>query len=353
MSRLPGRRYDGPDPDGFATAPVVAGWLDDYAAGFAAPVRTGHEVRGLRRGATRFTVETQHELWQARHVVLATGAGNQPRVPDASRHLAPQIHQLTARDYRNPALVPAGNVLVVGASATGMALAKELRVSGRDVWLAAGRHNRVPRTLMGVDVFEWLARSGWLADTVDTVADPSDARSEPRLQLAPGRDDFDLGTLAATGVRVVGRVCGGSGHRVQVADDLAASMARAEESLRALITSIEQRTGVPIPRAAFPPAPRVRPAARRQLDLRRLGISTILWCTGYRPTYPFTDLALTGPGGAVVQSRGATKVPGLYVIGTRFQQRRDSSFLDGVRHDASDVVGHLKRALAHRLELAA
>src|SRR3954464_4156925 len=76
MSRLPGRVYDGPDPDGFATAGEVVGWLDDYAAGFSAPVSTGQEVRGLRRDTTRFTVETQDERWQSRHVVLATGAGS-------------------------------------------------------------------------------------------------------------------------------------------------------------------------------------------------------------------------------------------------------------------------------------
>lgn len=353
MSRLPGRAYDGPDPDGFATAGEVAGWLDDYAAGFSAPVSTGHEVRGLRRAATRFTVETQHERWRSRHVVLATGAGSRPRLPEASGLLSSTIDQLTAREYKNPAALAPGNVLVVGASATGLQVAAELRGSGRDVWLSAGRHNRVPRLLSGVDVFEWLSRSGWLADTVDTVADATEARGEPRLQLAPGRDDLDLGTLVDAGVHVVGRVRGGSGHRLGLADDLEASMASSEASLDRLVASIERQTGVRIPRSDVGRAPRVRPAARHELDLRGLGITTILWCTGYRPAYSFTDLPLVGHGGAVAQSRGATAVPGLYVVGTRFQQRRDSSFLDGVRHDAVDVVGHLERSLVGSLVLAA
>ena len=52
--------------------------------------------------------------------------------------------------------------------------------------------------------------------------------------------------------------------------------------------------------------------------------------------------------GAIRQRRGVTAVPGLYVVGTRFQHRRDSTFLDGLRHDARDVVAHLGRRVARR-----
>ena len=36
-----------------------------------------------------------------------------------------------------------------------------------------------------------------------------------------------------------------------------------------------------------------------------------------------------------------TPAPGLYVVGQRFQHRRDSGFVDGARHDAHAVVSHL------------
>jgi putative flavoprotein involved in K+ transport len=42
--------------------------------------------------------------------------------------------------------------------------------------------------------------------------------------------------------------------------------------------------------------------------------------------------------GHLRQYRGATECPGLWQVGGRFQHRRDSVFLDGVRHDAADVV---------------
>ena len=47
------------------------------------------------------------------------------------------------------------------------------------------------------------------------------------------------------------------------------------------------------------------------------------------------------PNGEIVQRRGVTPVPGLYVVGQRFQHRRDSNFIDGVRHDADYVARHV------------
>ena len=39
MTRLPGWTYDGPEPDGFMTAPEVASFFAGYAASFSAPVQ--------------------------------------------------------------------------------------------------------------------------------------------------------------------------------------------------------------------------------------------------------------------------------------------------------------------------
>lgn len=40
MSRLPGHRYEGPDPDGYMRAADLARYLDGYARSFGAPVET-------------------------------------------------------------------------------------------------------------------------------------------------------------------------------------------------------------------------------------------------------------------------------------------------------------------------
>ena len=41
QSRLPGLRYEGPDPDGYMTAGEVTAFIERFAALARAPVRTG------------------------------------------------------------------------------------------------------------------------------------------------------------------------------------------------------------------------------------------------------------------------------------------------------------------------
>lgn len=46
QSRLPGFRYQGPDPDGYMTMPEVINFLERYAASFWAPVEEETGARG-------------------------------------------------------------------------------------------------------------------------------------------------------------------------------------------------------------------------------------------------------------------------------------------------------------------
>src|SRR5690606_42109030 len=60
MSRLPGYRYRGADPDGLMTMPDVANFLKRYADSFDAPVRTGTEVAEVRQAGEGVRVRTNH-----------------------------------------------------------------------------------------------------------------------------------------------------------------------------------------------------------------------------------------------------------------------------------------------------
>jgi cation diffusion facilitator CzcD-associated flavoprotein CzcO len=77
--------------------------------------------------------------------VVATGQCDVPRIPELARRLPGWIRQLSPSEYRNPDELPDGGVLVVGAWATGVKLAAEIRRSGRFVTLSAGRHTRLTR----------------------------------------------------------------------------------------------------------------------------------------------------------------------------------------------------------------
>src|SRR4051794_20691781 len=207
MTRLPGWYPGGRDLERFLTAPELTTYLERYAASFGAPVVSGTTVQRVvaaRDGG--YEVRTDRGTWRARHVVVATGPHGPNRVPVPLADLR-AAELVPSSRYRNPAQLPDGGVLVVGASSSGVQIADELARAGREVTLAVGRHTRAPRRYRGLDLFWWLEATGRLARTVDEVADPVRARQEVSLQVV-GRDDrdVDLAALRDRGVRLVGRL---------------------------------------------------------------------------------------------------------------------------------------------------
>jgi putative flavoprotein involved in K+ transport len=347
MSRLPGWCYDGPDPDGYMAAGEVVDHFERYARAFAAPVETGTTVEAVERAGGRFLVATDRGTWRADHVVVATGHNDRPHVPEVSAHLRPWVHQTTPSAYRNPDELPDGGVLVVGAAASGVQIADELARAGRRVVLAAGRHSRLPRRYRGMDIWWWLERLGVLDKTIDEVSDPLRARREPSLQLVgrPNGENLDLATLAATGVEVAGRLTGIDGRRVRFATDLGQTTAAADATMRRVLADVDDYVDahglaaeVLAPEPVAPIGPRSGPD---RLDLRAAGISTVVWATGFVRRYPWLRVPVLDPSGEIRQRRGVTPVPGLYVLGLRFQYRRNSNFIDGVGRDARYVADHI------------
>jgi putative flavoprotein involved in K+ transport len=349
MNRLPGW-HTGGDPDGFLSSGQFIRELEQYAASFDAPVLTGTRVQRLTRGpAGSYEVHTDHGAWRARSVVVATGPHGSPFVPAALDRA--EVPVITSNRYRNPERLDRGGVLVVGASSSGVQIADELARSGRDVVLSVGRHTRVPRRYRGMDIFWWLEATGRLARTIDGVPDPDAARREPSLQLVgragadPVESDVDLAALQRRGVRLTGRLQSLQGSTARFCDGLADLTSTAERRMHALLDSVDRyvvRAG--LTREVLAP---VRPAcvptttAPAELDLHAEGIRTVVLATGYRPDHDWVDLPITSADGTFRHIRGVTEAPGVYVVGQRFQHRRDSAFIGGARHDASTVVHHL------------
>src|SRR5262249_17686669 len=144
---------------------------------------------------------------RCRTVVIASGACNRPVVPPFSDAVPASVEQLTPFGYRSPAQLPDGGVLVVGASATGVQLAAELRQSGRPVILSVGEHVRLPRVDRGRDVLWWMDASGGWDQRYDELEDLTRARRLPSPQLVgtPERATLDLNVLTSMGVELVGR----------------------------------------------------------------------------------------------------------------------------------------------------
>lgn len=353
QSRLPGLGYDGPDPDGYMTSAEVVELITRFAAHARAPVRTGTNVTSVRRIDDGYEVTTSHGEIRSRTVVIATGACNRPTVPAVASTLPPDVEQLTAFAYRSPSRLPEGGVLVVGASATGVQLAAELRQSGRPVILSVGEHVRLPRTYRGRDVLWWMDASGVWDQRYDEVDDLQRARRLPSPQLVgtPERTTLDLNALAAMGVELVGRWAATRDGRALFSGGLRNVCSLADLKLERLLDVFDEwaRTGGADPEVAAPErfAPTEMPrSARLDLDLRSGEIRAIVWATGFQPDLRWLDVPVVDAKGQLRHDGGTVDSPGLYALGFPVLRRRKSTFIHGIEDDAREVIDHLSGHLA-------
>ena len=352
MTRLPGFAYRGEDPDGYLTASETAQLIENYAKDSAAPVRANTTVVSVRPVERGYVVQTDQDTWHARTVVSASGGSAVPHLPPLHYAVPAGITTLTPAQYRNPAELSEGGVLVVGASASGVQIAEELHRSGRPVTLAVGEHVRMPRTYRGKDILWWMDASGLLDERYDEIGDLSRARSLPSMQLvgSPERRTVDLNALRRLGVRLVGRLAGIRDGAAQFSGSLANMGALADLKLGRLLDTFDTWAaeanvdGLGAPERFAPtevPAP-----AQLALDLRSGEIRTILWATGFRPDLSWLQVPVFDRKSRVRHDGGVTASPGLYLIGMPFLRRRKSSLIDGAADDAADVTDHLACYLA-------
>jgi len=354
QSRLPGLRYEGLEPDGYMTMTEVTEFIERFAKVSGAPVRTGLNVTSVRRSGDGYHLTTSGGEIAARTVVIASGACNRPAVPALSDAVPPSVEQLTTFDYRNPAQLPDGGVLVVGASATGVQLAAELRQSGRPVTLSVGEHVRLPRTYRGRDVLWWMAESGVWDQRYDELEDLTRARRLPSPQLVgtPERATLDLNVLTSMGVELVGRWAAVRDGRALLSGGLRNMFSLADLKMVRLLDTFDEwareagrdaEVG-PVERFERTRAPESTPL---QLDLGSGEIRSIVWATGFRPDYGWLDVPVVDAKGQLRHEGGTVAdSPGLYALGLPVLRRRKSTFIYGIEDDAHEVTDHLAGYLA-------
>jgi putative flavoprotein involved in K+ transport len=355
QSRLPGLRYEGLEPDGYMTAGEVTEFIEHFAKVSGAPVRAGVNVTSVRQTDDGYHLMTSRGEIHARTVVIASGACNQPSVPQFAGAVPASVEQLTPFGYRDPAQLPHGGVLVVGASATGVQLAAELQRSGRPVTLSVGEHVRLPRTYRGRDVLWWMEASGVWDQRYDEVEDLTRARRLPSPQLVgtPERAALDLNALASMGVELVGRWAAIRDCRALFSGGLRNLFSLADLKMERLLDTFDEwartsgRKAEAGPRERFAPT-HVPSSTRLQLDLRSGEIRAIVWATGFRPDYRWLDIPVVDAKGQLRHEGGAVDSPGLYALGLPVLRRRKSSFICGIEDDAREVIDHLTRYLAVR-----
>ncbi len=336
--RLPGYALQGVDPDAFAPKDVIASFIVSYAAHTKAPLRCGVAATALRQksGSQRLIVETCKGSIEAKNVVVATGPYQRPA---GSLPIDFDVYQLHSSQYRNPRVLPPGAVLVIGSGNSGCQIAEELCDAGRNVFLSVSSHQRTPRRYRGKDFIWWNLALG---DADAIVSGEHKAQGSRLMTGAGGGHDIDPRTLARDGVVLLGRVQGDAGSgRLSIAADLDANLVRGDASVATLVRRCDEyaaRHGLALPPSDPPPAPSPEPnevtEPIRKLDLKKRGITTILWANGSHCDFSWIDAPIAANGRLPKHTRGTTSVPGLYFLGLPWLHKWKSAFLFGVGEDA-------------------
>jgi len=349
QSRLPGQGYEGDDPDGYRDVPQLIGFLGEYATSISAPVETHTRVTSVRSDNGGYLTTTDRGAWRSPTVVLASGACNIPIVPSLAKDFPDPIRMVTPSKYKGPEDLEDGGVLVVGAAASGIQLAEEIRRSGRPVTLAVGEHVRLPRLYRGRDILWWMDVAGVMDDPYDQEENLDRARSLPSMQLtgSPERRTTDLNSLTEIGVRLVGRLVGIRGHIALFSGSLKNVCTLADLKMNRLLDRIDEwveetdKLEYVASVERFEDT-RVEDSPPLQLDLRVENIKTVLWATGFRPDHSWLEAPVFDRKGRIRHEGGVVEdAPGMYLMGMQFLRRRKSALIDGAADDARDLSAHL------------
>ncbi len=343
--RFPGMEFAG-DPDGFVAKEQIADYFVAYAQQFNAPIRTGVEVKRLRRNQGRpgFTVETSQGTIEALHVVAATGPFQRPVIP-AIAPREPELHQIHSAHYRNPQQLPEGAVLVVGAGSSGVQIADELRRAGREVYLSVGPHDRPPRSYRNRDFCWWLGVLG-LWDL--SSSEPGKEHVTIAVSGARGGRTVDFRRLANEGITLVGRTQSFEQGVATFSADLAENIARGDENYLGLLDAADawvERNGASLPEEPeareMLPDPECVTNPVQRLDLAQAGVASIIWATGYATDHGWMEVDAFDEQGKPRHQRGVSSEPGIYFLGLPWLSRRGSTFIWGVWHDAKHIADHI------------
>lgn len=352
MNRLPGTHHAVDARDQYYSVAELCQQFDSSMRAIDAPVRTGIAVRRVSRRQRGYLIETNRGNYSADNVVMANGACAMAKKPAFAADLPSDIKQITPLSYKRPDDLPKGGVLVVGASATGVQLAREAQRSGRQVMLATSGHTRVPRTYRGQDIFTWLALLGLMDARFDEVDDLDRLRRTPSLQLVAD-EEIDLNLLQEEGVEAVGRYAAQCGDTAYFSGGLANQCTSADLKMHRLLTAIDtwlEEAGLSM---LFPPAVEITPtripgAARLSVDLIKEGVETVLWATGFEPDFSWLDLPVFDRKGRLIHDGGYV-APGLFALGLPYMRTRKSTFINGAASDAAAITDLLLESGPGRL----
>jgi putative flavoprotein involved in K+ transport len=269
-------------------------YLERYAERHDLPVITGAGIARLTRRPSGFLALTDSGARvEAAAVVIATGGFQRPRVPDFAGSLSERVRQLDPLGYRNPSLVPRGDVIVVGDGATGRQIALELAEDRRVTLSIGSRRYYGPQHILGKDFTWW----GWHTGLITADKASPLGRIARKFDTTPGLH-LCLSSLRRAGIRLAPRCVGADAGRLHFAD-----------------------------------------GSRRRCD-------AVIWAVGYQDDTAWLRIDGASTHHGFIEERGISPVPGLYYVGREWQNSRASGLVCGVQRDALVIAQLAKDHLA-------
>jgi putative flavoprotein involved in K+ transport len=289
---LPGMLFPA-SPNYFPTKDEMADYLENYAAHFNLPVRTGIKVDGLSREGNLYCITAGNQHFQAEHVIIAMSNYQSPKIPSFAKELNPDILQLHSFDYRNQSQLQEGGVLVVGAGNSGSEIALESAKNNHPVWLSGRDVGHIPFNIESALAKFILVRLV--------------------IRILFHRI---LNTNTPVGRKARPKIISQGGPLIRI---------KPKEIINAGIERVPRVVGV-----------------KKGLPLLEnhdtLDIKNIVWCTGFYPSFSWIDIPIFN-GKELSQKRGIVeKEPGLYFVGLHFLYSLSSAMIHGVSRDAEYVA---------------
>jgi putative flavoprotein involved in K+ transport len=280
-SALPGLALTG-DPEGFPTKDEIVNYLERYARHFDLPIQHNCHVQKIHQENNQFTIETKNSRLTAEKVVIATGPFHTPSIPPFAAQLPDHIVQLHSSEYKKPAQLKEGAVLVVGGGNSGAQIAVELS-EHHETYLSVGQKLRfLPLTVVGKSIF-------WCFDKLGLLKADRNSRIGKKVQSQP---DPIFGS------------------------ELKEKLKNNRITLKGRTKSIKNNE------IEFE-------------DSTTITVSNVIWATGFKQDYSWIEIPnLLDDDGKIKHNRGVTDIEGLYFLGLPWQHRRGSALLLGVGDDA-------------------
>jgi len=291
FNSLPGMNFEG-DPYSFPGKDEVAEYLLKYANEFQLPIQYQSEVLQVTKWEDLYTIQTSQNQYQAKNVVIASGAFQLPTLPPFANKLNKDVLQLHSAQYKNRDQLKDGDVIVIGGGNSGAQIATELS-KDRPIHLSISQSLKyLPLTIGRYSIFDLFHKLGLLTASNHSIIG----------QLLKKRGDtifgYELKHLIKNGViSVYPRAIDAEGDQIFFSDG------------------------------------------------RSIHVQNVIFSTGFRHQF-FQWIKIEQiftRDGELIHHRGITPSNGLYFVGLPWQTNRSSALLLGVGEDAKFIVNSMNR----------